>query len=164
MKKAGNKMNIEIKKVYSEVNSILDMLGENYINKIPSSLYKTIQGEKLDEYNPKYTSNVLLVQQNIKKETLSIIALIHLHYWCNSNEEKENIIKIFNDNEIEYQKKIREKYNPDNLFKDNNIKTNIEKIEEDNDLEKQVAMVEYKNENFFMKIINRLKKIFLKDK
>ena len=36
-------MDIKTKETYSEVYSILNMLGENYITKIPSKLYQMIK-------------------------------------------------------------------------------------------------------------------------
>lgn len=81
-------MDIKTKEIYSEVYGILNMLGNNYIMKLPSSLYKMIEEEKSNEYNPKYDSEVSLEEQNIRRESISMIALFHLNYWCCSNEEK----------------------------------------------------------------------------
>ena len=93
-------MDIKTRETYSEVYSILNMLGETYIIKIPSKLYQMIKEEKLNEYNPKYDSTLALEQPNIKNETLSMIALFHLNYWCDSQEEKQELKDLFNENEI----------------------------------------------------------------
>ena len=58
-------MDIKTKETYSEVYSILNLLGESYITKLPKSLYNMIIEEKLNEYNPKYSSSIALEQQNI---------------------------------------------------------------------------------------------------
>ena len=42
-----------------------------------------------------------------------MIALFHLNYWCNSNEEKEQLKQLFKNNEEKHQAEMREKYNPD---------------------------------------------------
>ena len=68
-------MDTKTKEIYSEVYGILNMLGKNYIEKLPSNLYKMIKQEKINEYNPQYDSSIALEQQNIKKESLSMIAL-----------------------------------------------------------------------------------------
>ena len=81
-------MDEKTKEIYSEVYSILNMLDKSYITRLPEKLYMMIQKEKSNKYNPQYDPNIDLSEQNIKKETLSIIALFHLNYWCNSQEEK----------------------------------------------------------------------------
>lgn len=148
-------MDIKTKETYSEVYSILNLLGESYITKLPKSLYNMIIEEKSNEYNPQYSSNIALEQQNIKKEALSMIALFHLNYWCNSQEEKEKLKALLKNNEEKHQAEIREKYNPDNLFK--NRKQNV--VNEPETISEPVAMIEYK-ESIFKRILNKIKDIF----
>lgn len=91
-------MDINIQETYSEVYCILNMLGENYIKRLPNSLYKIIRDSKSSTYNPQYSKEKSLNEQNIKRESLSMIALFHLNYWCNSNEEKEQLKQLFKNN------------------------------------------------------------------
>lgn len=146
-------MNIKTKETYSEVYSILNMLGGNYITKLPSKLYQMIKEEKSDEYNPQYDSKISLDRQNIKKETLSMIALFHLNYWCNSLEEKQELQDLFNKNEIEK----REKYNPDYLFKNKLEELTSENNDKTPENNTNTALVKYK-ESFFI----RFKKFIFK--
>lgn len=138
--------------VYSEVYSILNLLGESFIKKLPTSLYEMIKKEKLDSYNPQYSPKLKLEEQDIKKESLSMIALFHLNYWCESEEEKEELKRIFSENEEKYQAELREKYNQDNIFK----KKNVQPIQEEKVETNEVAMVEYKEKNIFKRFINKL--------
>lgn len=147
-------MDIKTKETYSEVYSILNMLGENYIIKLPSKLYQMIKEEKSNEYNPQYDFTIALEQQNIKKEALSMIALFHLNYWCNSKEEKQKLKDLLKENEIKYQVELREKYKPDNIFKNRNHLTQEESIENES-----IALIEYK-ENIFKKMINKILEFF----
>jgi len=146
-------MNVQTQEIYSEVYSILNLLGESYIKKLPVSLFNMIKEEKRQDYNPKYDSKINLEQQNIKRETLSMIALFHLNYWCNSDEEKNELKTLFKTNEEKHQAEIREKYNPDNLFKKRSLQ------QEENVITNEVAMVEYK-ESIFKRFINKIKNIF----
>ena len=148
-------MNAQTQEIYSEVYSILNFLGESYIKKLPVSLFNMIKEEKREDYNPKYDSKINLEQQNIKRETLSMIALFHLNYWCNSDEEKNELKTLFKTNEEKHQAEIREKYNPDNLFKKHNQENDVE----ENIIQNQVAIVEYK-ESFVRRFINKIKNIF----
>ena len=54
-----------------------------------------IEEEKSSTYNPQYREDQSLNEQNIKRESLSMIALFHLNYWCNSDEEKEQLKQLF---------------------------------------------------------------------
>ena len=146
-------MNVQTQEIYSEVYSILNLLGESYIKKLPVSLFNMIKEEKRQDYNPKYDAEINLEQQSIKRETLSMIALFHLNYWCNSDEEKNELKTLFKTNEEKHQAEIREKYNPDNLFKKHSLQ------QEESTITNEVAMVEYK-EPLFKRIINKIKIIF----
>ena len=83
-----------VKDIYSEVYAILNMLGKEYINKLPKDIYNIIKEEKSTEYNPVYETTVALDKQDVKKETISIIAFLHLNYWCNE-EEKIKLRELF---------------------------------------------------------------------
>ena len=131
------------------------MLGNDYITKLPSSLYNMIKDEKLDSYSPTYDGIIALEQQGIKRESIAMLALFHLNYWCESNEEKAEFRKMLKTNETKYQEDLREKYNPDNLFKNRTAST----IQENEVINENVAMVEYK-ESVFKKFINRIKSFF----
>ena len=149
-------MNVQTQEIYSEVYSILNLLGESYINKLPISLFNMIKQEKEENYNPKYNPKINLKQQNIKKESLAMIALFHLNYWCTTNEEKNELRALFKANEEKHQAEIREKYNPDNLFKKHNTESVAKNVEEN-----KIAMVEYKD-SIFKRFINKIKGIFRK--
>ena len=69
---------IEPKKVYSQVYSILQLLGNSYINKIPKKLYKLIDSQRDKDYNPKYNLEISFIEQNVNKRALAIICMIDL--------------------------------------------------------------------------------------
>lgn len=147
-------MNVGTQEMYSEVYSILNLLGNSYITKLPKSLFKMIEEEKSSTYNPQYSEDQSLSEQNIKRESLSMIALFHLNYWCNSDEEREQLKQLFKNNKEKHQAEIREKYNPDNLFKNNKQET----IQEANVNSNNLAIVEYK-ESILKKFINKIKSL-----
>ena len=70
------------------------------------------------------------------EETLTLIAMLNLQYWCKDENEKERLKSVYAENKRKYQDELREKYNPDNLFK-NKQRVVEEKFE-------KTAMVEYK--------------------
>ena len=87
----------------------------------------------------------------MQRKTIAILAWLNLNYWCDDEEEKEKLIAIYHENDIIKDRELREKYNPDNLFK---RKTKEEKTE-------NVAIIEHK-ESAFAKILNRIKRFFHK--
>lgn len=147
-------MSIEDKRMYSQVYGILQMLGEEYINKIPSKLYNLIKEERMEEYSPKYSIDDDIQKQDISTEAMAIIALIHLNYWCETEKEKDELRELFKRNEEEYIKLQNEKYNPDKLFKKEETNVNQEDI-----AKKQMLIVAEPKKNIFKKLIDMLKRI-----
>ena len=145
-------MNIKTKEIYSEVYQILNLLGNDYIDKLPTSLINMLREKREINYNPEYTDDIPLNEQNIKKETMSIITLLYLNYWCEDENEKLEVKQILKSNEDNYQLERRERYNPDNIFK--NYKQESKKVEAN--IDDETSMMPYKK-SIFRKIINKLK-------
>ena len=143
-------MNIKTKEIYSEVYQVLNLLGNEYINKLPNSLLNILKEKRNINYNPQYIEDIPLNKQNIRKETLAIIALLHLNYWCDNEKEKLELKQILKNNEDRYQQELRNKYNPEDIFKRN---------KQENIVENQVSMIEYK-EPLFKRFISKIKSIF----
>ena len=91
-------------------------------------------------------------EQKLQKETIDILAMLTLNYWCNSEEEKAELTSMYSDNELKYQEELREKYNPDNIFKKEEPKREPE-------VQNNVAVIEYK-ETIFDKLLNKIKQFF----
>ena len=145
-------MNIKTKEIYSEVYQILNLLGNDYIDKLPTRLINMLREKREINYNPEYTDDIPLNEQNIKKETMSIIALLYLNYWCEDEDEKLEVKQILKSNEDNYQLERRERYNPDDIFK--NYKQESKKVEAN--IDDETSMMPYKK-SIFRKIINKLK-------
>ena len=143
-------MNIKTKEIYSEVYQVLNLLGNEYIDKLPNSLFNMLKEKRNTNYNPQYIEDIPLNKQNIRKETLAIIALLHLNYWCDNEKEKLELKQILKNNEDRYQQELRNKYNPEDIFKKN---------KQENIVENQVSMIEYK-EPLFKRFISKIKSIF----
>ncbi len=143
-------MNIKTKEIYSEVYQVLNLLGNEYIDKLPNRLFNLLKEKRNVNYNPQYTEDIPLNKQNIKKESIAIIALIHLNYWCEDEKEKYELKQILKNNENKYQQELRNKYNPEDIFKKNNP---------ENIVENQTSIIEYK-EPLYKKFINKIKSLF----
>lgn len=139
-------------KAFSEVRVILRNTEEELVNRIPKSFKNFIEQNYDKNYEvPQINVNKKLDEQGLLDETVTIISLIYRNYWCNESE-REEYDKLVKNNEWKLQEELREKYNPDNLFKKK------EESEEEN-LAVQQAMIAYK-EPVFKRIWLKIKSIF----
>lgn len=136
---------------YSEILAFLEIIDEKYVNKIPEKLMELFKKEKSDTYFPKYSLEIPIEEQNFKKETRELIALLYLNYWYETEEEKSELEKMYAQNATNKEQELRGKYNPDNIFKKEQEKTE----------KQETMMVEYK-EPLFRRILNMIKRILRK--
>ena len=129
----------ETELAYAEVDAILELLEDEYVNRIPAQVREFFKKEKNKEYILNIRSDIGLDGQKIKAETISLLTLLQINYLCDSEEERKEILKELQENDRLKEEESREKYNPDNIFKNRNNK--LEK-------EENVAMVEYKEPSF----------------
>jgi len=143
------------KEAYSEILAFLEIIDEEYVDKIPNKLIEIFKKEKSNSYFPKYSLEIPIEEQKFKKETRELIALLYLNYWYETQEDKKELEEIYSQNTLKLEQELREKYNPDNIFKQKIAKEEIKAEKE------ELAIVEYK-ESFFKKILNKIKKILRK--
>ena len=148
-------MKNEQRESYTEILTILNYMETDYQEKIPKKLIDFFKRNSAKDYEFDIDIAIPLKEQKLKAKTLSLLAMLNLNYWCKSDEEKQELIKHYSENEKKYQEELREKYNPNNLFKKHNQENKIE----ENISENEVALVEYK-ESIFKRFINRIKNIF----
>ncbi len=144
MKQIGN--------VSAEVLEVLNNFDKDLIKKIPKSFIEQLKKFAIDsDCIPKIDMDKELIEQNITEESKDLISLIYYSYILNSTE-KHNMEKIWNDNEKNYQKKLKEKYNVSNIFnKDKCVeKTNT------------VELIELQKEKWYSKLLKFIKKIIKK--
>jgi len=138
-------------KAYSEVSTILSYMDKEYIDKIPIELLELFENEKLVGYEPKIQPETDLNEYKLQRKTLIILTILNLNYWCESDEERNRLLKIYSDNNKKRGEELREKYNPDNIFKNNNI-----------DVKEELPAVVDNKETIFQKIISKIKKFLNK--
>ena len=141
---------IDLNKRLVEVEDILQKLDSTYKDKIPKEIWKYIRQNKDNDYWFSYNEKEPLINQPLNIDTVAILTYINMEYLLDK-KQKQDTIELLRKDEIFLEEKKREKYNPDDLFKNKNSK--VEKIEE------TVAMVAYK-ESIFTKIKNWVKRIF----
>ena len=141
------------RKAYTEVDNFIELLDEYHKNKIPKKLREFFKNEKEEKYIKNIYRNIPIKEQNLLQETLSLIAFLNLQYWCDDEEEKKRLRKIYTENEKTSMKQMGIKYDINNIFKERR-KEVIEEETKDN-----VAMIRYKD-SLIQRIVNKIKKIF----
>ena len=148
-------LSINTRQAYSEVDELLNLITEEERNKIPKKLRDFFREEKDVTYIKNISCDIPIKEQNLKEETLAIIALLNLQYWCKDDNEKQRLQEIYANNENKYQEQLREKYNIDNIFKKK------EKAEEI-DRTKETALVNYENKIWYKKAIDFISAVLKK--
>ena len=130
-----------------EVISVLNYFDYDLIRRIPKKFLDYLK-DKAKDSNKKVDIDInkSLLEQNISEESKDLIALIYYNYFSDESE-KMRILKIWSNNEKIYQKSLEEKYNLDNIFKNN--------IENENNNELPLVI---KKEKLLDRIINFIKK------
>ena len=150
-------MNIYTQEIYSEVYAVLNMLGESYIKRLPVALYEMIEKEKSNYYTPTYDSNIPLEKQKIKKESISMIALFHLIYWCETDEEKSKLNKILKDNKENRKSELKENSNLENIFN-----SSKQSVRQEQTIQNQPVTIVQENKNIFLSFWCKIKNLFRK--
>lgn len=142
---------------YTEVIEILKYTKREDVNKIPKYkilLYKNFMDK---EYEFKVDVNKTIEEQNLSIEAKAILANIFKNYWATDYQKQRIEAKEKYDLE-QIEKEKNEKYNPEDLFK------NRKKVTDSNTVceSEETALIEYKKENFFIKILNKIKSLWKK--
>ena len=148
------------KRAYSELYAILQMLGKEYIDKIPEKIYKTIEKRKDATYNPVYNDMEEVLEGRVKRKTVSILALLDYNYFSTSETDRMYMKYILEENESKYTKEKKEY----RIVATN--KENVNSISDMKDLNiglNRNEMIEYKEsgiKKIFKNIILRIREIF----
>ena len=145
------------KKAYKEVVEILKFVSKENVDKIPKEMLDIFEEEQDKEYNFKVDTTKSFEEQLLLEETKAIFSNIFRDYWANDYQRKV-IIEKENMDRIKWEE---EKYDPKDLFKNNQKNFN----KQNNNDKVDVNLTVIKKENSFKKLIDKifksLKKKFL---
>lgn len=150
-------LNLEEKtKVYSEIYIILNMLDKKYIEKLPIKLKNLINTQKSDVYISTNKISNPLSKYELQKETLAMLAIFYVNYWCESENEKEELENKFYNNEVKLRSELLQEYSYDNLFKKKQIEYETTSLIVQN----QHSITSKEKKSLLSKIIEKIKVIF----
>ena len=150
-------MKQEYNEAFTEVNEIIKMMPDELVNKIPSKFREMLEDERNKEYNPKIQEP--LEECKLKNETIIILGLIYRDFLCSQDEKRrlqEKDARELQEIQKAIEDEIRQKYNPDDLFKKKNGNNN----EHQNFEETAIAVAQ--KEKWYKKIFNIIKGLFSK--
>ena len=142
-------VSINTRQAYSEVDEFLGLISNEHRNKIPKKLREFFREEKDTNYIKGINPNVPIKNQKLKEETLGIIALLNLQYWCEEENEKKRLKEVYAKNEKRYQEYLQVQFNPNEIFK------------KKEPTQESLSIVEYK-ESIIKKLVNKIKNIFFR--
>ena len=142
-------MNNNYANACTEVSEILKYIPQEYLDKIPLHILKNLEENKDTNYNFYYNIDKSYEEQGLLDETKAILANIYIDYWA-TQEEKEIIKKIHDEDKAKIELLKQQKYDPNDLFK-NKKRQNQNSIE-------STQLIEVSKETFIKKIINSIKR------
>ncbi len=144
-------MNEKYCKAYVEVLEIISHFSYKEYSKIPKEKIDFFEENKDKKYKFKINTKIDLSKQNISKEAETIMVILFRDYFATEKQKKvlEDLLK---QNQAKLEKEKREKYNSNDIFKNNIIK----KVDNANEL----ALVEIKEQNLVKRILDFFRSIF----
>lgn len=116
-------------RAYAEVDYIINHMNQKYIDKVPKRMKDFFSSLKDPNHEVKINPYVPLQNQGLQRYTLEIIALLHLKYWCEDEERKQELYDIMLKNQRRLEEQMREKYGVEKLF--DNASAKVVSSEED---------------------------------
>lgn len=139
---------IEISNAANEVLSICEYINPKFVAKIPTDFMIKLKELATNSNNCiKIDINKKLSKQEISETGKDLITLIYYSYLA-TEEEKQQLQESWNKNDSIYAEYIKQKYDPNNIFKkQENVKNDNKEI------------IEYKK-NFITRILEKLRNKF----
>ena len=149
-------MKPEYKEAFEEIYEIFSLMPKELLNKIPTKFYEMIEEER----DINYYTNIKepLEKQKLKNETIIILGLIYRDFLCSPDEKKrlqEKDAKELQEVEKALEEEIREKYNPNDIFKNGN--KNVSKTTQNFE---ETRMTVVQEEKWYQKLFNLIKNLF----
>jgi len=132
---------------YAEVDHVIHHMNEKYLAKLPEKLIYFFENIKDPEYEVHIEPYKPLQDQGLKRYALEILAILHVKYWCESEERKKELLSKMRENQEKLEQQMRDKYNINNIF-DTPSATIVESeadLEEKPDFSKPRTVTTYSN-------------------
>lgn len=141
---------------YEEVYEILGCMDKRTVMKIPEHILKDIKDKRNINYKTKVNRDDIFNEKNVSKEAIDLLCWLDYNYWMDESRKRE-VDKICNEKYIKNEIETKEKYNPEEMFKNKKNNATI-KLSEKN-IEDNIGMIEYKKQKWYQKVFEKILKI-----
>lgn len=124
---------------YAEVDYIINHMNEKYQKMIPESIRNFFATLQEPGYDVDIDPRKPLANQGLRQYTLEIIALLHLKYWCQDEERKQELYNKMRENQLRIEGKIEEQFGIESLFS----KENVVSVTSQDDFSKPKVVTKY---------------------
>ena len=103
-------------RAYAEVDYIINHVNIKYQNMVPEKLKRFFSEYKDPNIEIKINPYIPLQSQGLSRYSLEIIALIHLKYWCEDDERKEELYQAMLRNQARIDESMKNRFDIDGSF------------------------------------------------
>ena len=135
----------------TEVLEVLKHTNKQIIEKIPEKFINFLFENSDKSYVPNIDFNASNWDDLVQEETKAILAIIYRDYMISEEERKALLLEEENERKKE-EEALREKYNPDNLFK--------KRYSDTQDEVKNTQLAEVKQYSWYQRLYKKIIKIF----
>lgn len=144
-------MDRSYREAFAEIDEIFKLMPIDLLSKIPAQFRQMISENKAIDYKPNIQEP--LDEKNLKRETVVLLGLIYRDF-LSSPEERDELQKRDIDELDRIEKEKQEQYDIENVFAKRKKKNKEEHPA-------STGLVVYKEEGFFKKIFNFIKRLFV---
>ena len=144
-------------KAYTEVLEILKHLSTEEYSKIPQEKIDFYKNNMDKTYNYIINPNIELSKQNISKEANAILITLFRDYFA-TESQKKTLNNLLNQNQNKLENIKKEKYNSNDIFKNNYKST----ISENKDNNQETALLNISSIKWYEKIWKLFENLFRK--
>ncbi len=142
---------IKYAKAMKEVTEYLKGIRKEDLDKIPEDIINFLHENQAKDYECKFDYTVSLKDMEIMEETKGIILYLCYNYWCESEKEKQGLLKKLNENEIKFQEELKKQFEISDTLNKTKKETQPIKSEEIAEIKRKTSV--------FTKILEFFKKI-----
>lgn len=144
-------MEITYEKALAEAFAVIMKLEFSDIQKIPDEFLNTLKNNMDQDYYTTLNIDEEYIDNNLSEDTKGILGLVYRDYLTDESERKE-LVEGENKSEEEYQEVLRDMFQSDLVFKNND--TNEEKKE----VKQEVRMIKQEELKWYEKLKIKIKK------
>lgn len=145
-------------KACKEVIELLKYFPRESVEKIPKEELELYKKNMDNTYEYEVDKTKPFNEQKMSDKTKAIFAIIFRDYWA-SEYQRERILAKEKYDLQKLEEERRKKYNPDDIFKDKEIKdTQLRQEDESN------SMILVNEEKWYNKVFNKIKSLFKRNK